>query len=241
MREHIVVDLRDEAAVLEDRNEPSGRDESNLIRDPSDKGFRAELLICARIVLGLVIDLEFLFFERVLLMLSNKIDPLLVFNELVAKESDTGIIRGFQCHACSGSVVVEKIDIGIFPDVGRDHVNACLELEVVLRADSFKALYDAFELGPCFFLASCLKKDLEVIDRAVRADLVLFEETADVLPDLTQRLLTLVNGMAEDVVAVSDEYEAYDSVIDAGLSLLQDLLALHCKPEPVAVYRDVVS
>ena len=240
MREHIVVDLRDEAAVLEDRNEPSGRDESHLIRDPSDKGFRAELLIGAGIVLGLVIDLEFLFFERVLLMLSNKIDPLLVFNELVAEESDTGIICGFQCHSCSGSIVVEKIDIGIFPDSGRDHVNARLELEVVFRADSFEALYDALELESCFFLASGLQEELEIIDRAVRAELVLFEETADVLPDLTQCLLALVNGMAEDIVAVSYEYKAYDSVIDAGFPLPEDLLALHCEPEPVAVNSDVV-
>ena len=88
MREHVVVDLSDEAAVLEYRNELSGRYESHLVGDPSDKGFRAELLVCAGIVLGLVIDLEFFLFESFLLVLGNKIDPLLVFHELVVEEGD---------------------------------------------------------------------------------------------------------------------------------------------------------
>ena len=236
-----MVDLSDEAAVLKNRNEPSRRHESHLIGDPSDKGFRAELLVGAWIVLGLVIDLEFFLLESFLLVFCYKIDPLLIFNELVIKESDAGIIRGFQCQTRCRCVVVEKIDVGVFLDVGRYHVNACLELKVVFSADRFEALYDALKLCSGFFLAVCLQEKLEVIDRAVRADLVLFEEAADLLPDLTQSLLTLVNRMAEDVVAVSDKYKAYDSVIDAGFSFLQDFLALHGEPEPVAVYGDVVS
>ena len=88
MLEHVVVDLSNESAVLENRNELSGRYESHVLRDPSDKGFCAEMLVCTGIVLGLVIDFEFLLFESFLLVLSYKIDPLLILNELVVEECD---------------------------------------------------------------------------------------------------------------------------------------------------------
>ena len=111
----------------------------------------------------------------------------------------------------------------------------------MIDTDRLKALDDAPESFPGFILAVCFHEDLEVVDGPVGAYLVLIEESADVLPDKAQCLLALVNGMAEHVVAVSYEDKAYDSVIDAGLSLLQDLFALHCEPEPVAVAGDIIS
>ena len=88
MREHVVVDLRDESAVFENRNELSGRYETHLIRDPSDKGFCAELFVSAGIVFRLVIDLKLFLFDSFLLMLGNKIDPFLILNEFVVEECD---------------------------------------------------------------------------------------------------------------------------------------------------------
>ena len=46
--------------------------------------------------------------------------------------------------------------------------------------------------------------------------------------------------MAEDVVAVSHESQAYDYILKIASSLSDELLALDREPEPVAVYCDLV-
>ena len=55
-------------------------------------------------------------------------------------------------HSRCGCVVVEKIDISVLPDIGRDHENACLEVEVVINTYRLKALDDALESFSGFIL-----------------------------------------------------------------------------------------
>ena len=102
-----MVDLRNETVLLEDRDEPARKYESEVRRLPSDESLRAAKFICAGIILGLVVDDEFLVLHSLGLLLVDLVDPELFLEKFIIEEHDAGLVSILKSHRRSACVIID--------------------------------------------------------------------------------------------------------------------------------------
>ena len=155
MDKHIVIDMSNESALFEDRNELAGRNEAHVRCDPSDKCFRASELIGTRIIFRLIVNEKFFVCDRLILSLGNCIYPLLFFNKIVIEECDSRIAGVSNRKFCSTCIVVEKVNVRNklllvqqhFFLSGSNHIYTRLKGKIMIRRECLK--------GTDYFLQSC--------------------------------------------------------------------------------------